>query len=258
MVFGIYNTTIVAFNVLLAVSYAISNALFPAFSALRTSNQDQSLSNAVRLGSRYVSFTVIPLALGLLATARLALTIFVGQAYVEGSEPLIILSGIFAFTVFGTALGLMLLALAETRLAPAITIVSVLVSLAAAFLLLPIWGMVGASVARGFAMIIGTVLTIIVLSRKMTLRLDVEAIIKSLIAGVTMAVAVMVLQIPIYSRFLLPICVLVGLIVYLVALSLLKAVRLEDVELIRGYLGDRLVFVANLISRILLSTSSRE
>jgi O-antigen/teichoic acid export membrane protein len=255
---GVYNTTIVAFGVLLAVSYAIGNALFPAYSAMQTPGQSQTLGNALRMASRYVSLAVVPLALGLLATARPALTLLVGEAYVEGSGPLMILSGIFAFTVFGSALGPMLLALAETRLVSAITIVAVVVSLAAAFLLLPIWGIVGASVARGFSMIIGTVLTIIVLRRKIGLRLDLEAITKSLIAGVTMASAVIVLQIPIYNKLLLPVYVFVGLVVYLVALRLLRAVRPEDIELIRGYLGNRLVLVTNLMSRILLSASARE
>jgi O-antigen/teichoic acid export membrane protein len=97
----------------------------------------------------------------------------------------------------------MLLALGETPAASAITFASVVTSLVLAFLLLPFWGVVGAAVARGFAMVLTTALTLIFLGRKIRLELDLEAIWKSLIAGGVMAVVVLGVQMFMYNRFLL-------------------------------------------------------
>ena len=91
--------------------------------------------------------TVTPLVFGLLATAKPALTLFVGQAYAGGAEPLMILCCASAITTVGVTLFPMLLALSETRWASAITAVSVALGVASAFLLLPVWGIIGASTA---------------------------------------------------------------------------------------------------------------
>lgn len=250
---GIYNAAIVAFGVLTSISGAMASALFPAYSALQAHDRNKILTDAVQRASRYVSFVAIPLAIGLLATSTPALSLFVGQAYVQGSEPLMILSGIFAVTVFGTvALSPVLLALEETRLASAITIISLILSLGAAFILLPIAGIIGASVSRGVTMILGTALTFLVVRKKMTLRLDLQAMGKSLVASTIMLAVVYAAQFLMYSKFLLPAYMFVGGVTYLAMLRLLKAVRREDIDLVRKYFGHRLAFVTELMSKILL------
>jgi len=250
---GIYNATITAFTVLLAISQAMSTTLFPAYSAIQASDHGVLRTKAVRLASRYVNLVVVPLAFGLMATAKPALTLFVGAAYVGGATSLMILSATFALTVFvSTALGPMLLALAETKVAAAITIISVGVSLVAAFLLMPMYGMIGAAAARGLTMIVAAILTVAVLSRKMKLQTDLEATGKSLFASALMAVVVAAIQIPLYNKLLLPVYVLVGLVVYVLMLRLLKAVKQHDIDLIRDYLGHRLDFATNTLSWILL------
>jgi O-antigen/teichoic acid export membrane protein len=206
----------------------------------------------MKTATRYVSFVVVPLALGLFATARPALTLFVGQPYVSGSIPLMILTLVFALTIIGTALSPMLLALGETAASSLISIGSVGLSLTVAFALVPLFGMVGAAVARGLSLIATTGLTILFLRRKLSLHLDLEAFSKSIIAGGTMAVVVMALQIWFHSRFLLLGCVLVGGVTYLVMLRLLKAAQPRDVDLINKYFGTRLAFIGSLLKTILL------
>ena len=250
---GVYNATITAFGVLGNVSGAMASTLLPAYSAMQSSNQRQTLSDAVRMASRYASIVATPLALGLVATAKPALTLFVGQIYVEGAEPLAIFAGAFAFTLVGTVLTPMLLALGETPKASAITAASVVVSLLAAFILLPLWGIVGAAVARGFAMILTTALTIIVLSKMLTLQLDLEAMWKSLVSGVVMAAVVFAAQIPWYSRFLLPVYAFVGALTYFACLRILRTLRPSDTELVRRYLGPRFRFLVDPVERYLVT-----
>jgi len=249
---GVYNATLTAFTVLVGIPGAMADTLFPAYSAMQSRSQHQALSQAVRMASRYVSLVGIPLALGLLATARPALTLFVGQAYVGGAEPLMILAGAFAFTLVGAILTPMLLALGETRVTSAITVASVVVSLVLASILLPFLGMVGAAIARALAMVIVTTFTLLALGRRLKLQLDVEAISKSLVAGIVMAAVVLMVEILFYNKFLLPVYALLGGIAYLGMLRLLRVAREEDIDLIRKYLGHRLAFAADFLQRILL------
>ncbi len=251
-ILGVYNATIIAFNVLVDTSGAIAGTLFPAYSAMQPVTGRETLRNSVRLASRYVTITVVPLALGLLATSKVAVRLFVGESYSEGSAALMVLAGTFALTQIATTLTPMLLALRETRVVSAITSISVVLGLLALLLLGPLWGIVGAAIARGIAMIVEMALTSFVTKRKLGSRLDFEAMTKSLFAGILMTIAVIAIQIPLQGKFWFPIYVLVGAITYLIALRLLKVVRRDDIDLMRNYLGIRLGWVSTIIGRILL------
>lgn len=251
---GVYSATLQAFNALNGISNAIASTLFPAYAALQNGKQRGSSSEAMRLASRYVYLAVVPLALGLFATAKPALSLFVGRTYVTGSYPLMILSSVFAFTVIGIVLGPMLLALAHTRVASTITAGSVILSITAALLLVPTWGMLGASTARAVGMITTTTLTILFLRKKLRLQLELGMMVKTLAAGVVMAAVVMVVQVPFYSQYLLPLYVVIGAVAYLTALRLLKAVKQEDIDLIGKYFGHRLRFGTTVLKWILLPT----
>jgi stage V sporulation protein B len=252
---GIYNATIVAFGVLTGITEAMTSTLLPAYSAMQGLRSRGTLTDALRATSRYVSFAAVPLAFGLLATARPALALLVGEAYAEGAGSLMILAGTYGLTLVGTVLSPMLVALGETRVVSAITVVPLAVSLVVALALLPIFGISGAAVARALSMILGTTLAIFVIARKLDLDLDLDAMGKSLVAGVTMAVIVFAAESVAYNKFLLPVYVILGLAAYLGGLRLLKAIRQDDIRLVRSYLGGRFVFGINLVSRILLSNS---
>jgi O-antigen/teichoic acid export membrane protein len=166
-----------------------------------------------------------------------------------------ILSGTLAITAIGIALSPMLLALAETRVASAIATGSVILSLTTAILLVPPWGMLGASVARGLAMITGTTLTFLFLKKRLRLNLDLVAMFKILVAGIIMAAVVVAVQIPIYSPRLLPLYIVIGGVVYLTALRVLKAVKQEDINFFGKYFGHKLRFVTSMLRWVLLPTS---
>lgn len=250
---GVYNATLVAFGVVAGISYSMNNMLFPAFSSIQGRVENISdMRNAIRMATRYSSFTLVPVAFGLLATAQPSLTLFVGQAYVGGYVPLMILCGAFAFTAFATVLGPVLLALEETILNAAITGVSVAIALVAGYVLLPILGIVGAATARAMATLVGAALTVLVLNQKHVLDFDTGAIVKALLSGAVMAVIVFLAQMIRYSRSLLPVYVTVGAIAYLLMLRLLKAVDSTDISLIRGFLGERFAVISRILSWILL------
>ena len=92
------------------------------------------------------------------------------------------------------------------------------------------------------------ILTLVILNRKKAISLDVEAIWKSFAAGLVMAAILVMTQMVIYSKLLLPMYVILGSITYLVILRILKTVRQHDVDLIGRYLGSRLRFVVRVLA----------
>jgi O-antigen/teichoic acid export membrane protein len=253
-ILGIYNAAVVAFGVLSAVAAATSNMLFPAYSSIQEKTEGrESMRGAVRLATRYVTFTLTPLGFGLLATAKPAITLLVGEAYVGGYLPLVIFSGAFAVTAFTTALGPVFLALEETKTSASIACVTTVTSLAAAYMLLPKWGIEGAAAARALAIILGAILAFLVLKRKIGLQLDFNMIAKTILSGATMAAALFVVQLARYSKFLLPLYVMVGGIVYIMMLRLLKTVDSSDLKLLNDFFGRRLSLFARILSWMLLA-----
>lgn len=253
---GVYNAAVTAFSALNGVSQSMNNALLPAYSELSGSSGLEGCRKATWLASRYASLVMVPLGLGLMATAEPALTLFVGQAYVSGTVPLMILSGVLGVTGFGIALGPMLVALSRTRSALFVTASSLLLALGSAYVFLPIFGIIGAAISRVVAMLASLGLTIVIVRRENAMRLDFETIWKSVVAGVVMAAVLVFAQMLIYSRILLPAYMVLGALVYLILLRMLKAVRKHDVDLIERYLGPRLGFLSKLLSLILVTGGS--
>jgi O-antigen/teichoic acid export membrane protein len=249
---GVYNAALTAAAVLGTVSGAFGNVLLPVYSNISGGRGLEACRRGTWLSSRYVSLVMVPLSFGLLATAKPALTLFVGQAYVGGTLPLMIFSLASALTAFGLVLAPLLTALAKTRPLMWITIASFVLGLASAYILLPFIGIVGAAVARGVEAVAYLTLTIYILERMQAFRVDVEMAWKSVVAGAVMAGALIAVQAVVYSRILLPIYIALGVIVYLILLRILNAVRKHDIELIDKYLGSRLGFVTRLLSVILI------
>jgi O-antigen/teichoic acid export membrane protein len=249
---GVYNAALYAYGAVTSLSGTFGNALLPVYSNIGTGSGLDRCRRATWLTSRYVSLVTVPVGFGLLATARPALTLFVGEAYVGGVVPLMVLSLAFVLTAFGLALSPMLTALAKTRAIMWITVFSVLFGIVSAYILLPFLGIVGASVGRGVATVASLGLTICVLKRMRALGVDFEMAWKSFVAGGGMAGVLIGVQMLIYSPILLPVYVVLAVIVYMLLLRVLNAVRKHDIELIERYLGRRLSIIARVLGVMLV------
>jgi O-antigen/teichoic acid export membrane protein len=250
---GIYSAAMTAFGVLAGVPSSIGTALLPAYSSLQGRRGARSLEGSIKTASRYICYIGTPLAFGLLATSKPALTLFVGEAYADGALPLMALSFFLAVTIISTSFSGVLVALEETTLSLKLTILSVAVGITSALLLLPPLDALGAALTRGLAMVVSLVATVASLKRKIKLTFDKEAFTKSLTASLTMALIVVLAQSLQYSKYLLPVYVLVGAATYLTMLRILHAIKPADIELIKQYLGPRFHFTINKLARYLIS-----
>jgi len=250
---GVYNVALTAFGVLAGIPGAISTALFPKYSEIHGREGTKAVENAIHTASRYVCYITMPLALGLLATATPAISLLAGEAYTTASQPLAILSLFFAASCVSAALSGLFLILEETVIASGLTIINVATGITLGALLLPTFGIVGASIARGIAMLLGLALSLWFLKKKINLTFDREALWKSFTAGLAMTGAVSLVQHVWYSKYLLPLYALTGGLTYLIMLRALQAATKTDIQLIQQYLGKRLEFLINPIGSFLLS-----
>jgi len=252
---GVYNVAVTAFGVMATIPVAISTALFPQYSELEGRDGMQSLKKAVRTASRYVCYAVVPLAVGLAATARPAISLFAGRAYETGAIPLAILSLFGAVTCIGAALSDIFSIAERTKVSALLTLIGVSISIFLGFLLVPSIGVLGAAILRGVAMVLGLVLMLAALKqmRLFAVGFDLEALWKSWVASSVMAVAVLGSQFLLYSKYFLPLYVLVGGAVYLIALRFLRALNTHDMNLVKAIVGKRFERMVDRVKPLLIS-----
>jgi len=253
---GVYGAAVTGFTAYNNLIGVLGSVLLPVFSGVHGVKGREALGDSVRTASRYVSIFAMPLAFVLLATARPALTLLVGGAYRSGAIPLAVLALGSIATIIALALVPVLIVLNETMLAALASIIPLCLSVAVAFISIPVLGILGASIARAFSMLLSLLLTWYFVRRKIVVKLDTQAILKSIVASVGMALVMEGLQLLYYSRFLLPVYLLVGLLAYLLGMRELKAVSTADIDLLRRMLGPRFSGICDLLSRLVVPYDS--
>ena len=251
---GVYGAAVTAFTAYNGLIGVFGSVLLPVFSGVHGVKGPEVLEDSIRTASRYVSIVAMPLAFALLATARPTLTLLVGQAYQNGVIPLAVLALGSIASIIALSLVPVLIVLNETTLAALASILPIPLSVAFAFISIPVLGIVGASIARALSMLLSLVLTWYFVRRKITVKLDSQAILKSLVASGAMAMVMEALQLFYYSRFLLPVYLLIGALAYLLAMRALKAMSTADIDLLQRTLGPRSSRMCDFLSRLVLST----
>jgi len=250
---AVYTIALQAFGVLAVIPMALGNTLFPYYSEQHGKDESQKIIAGVHGSSRYIALLYTPLALGLMATANHAITLFAGQAYAGGDVILTTLCLFGGLSGLVASFGGLLLVYSMTPTVLLINIASVVGSIVMLPVLLPSFGVMGMAVIKGIAMVISFVLTVIALHKRMPIRFDGEAVWKSWIAAIVMFVAVWFVERMHFSSYLLPLYIVVGGIMYAIALRLLRAVNEDDIELIRNLLGKRATVITDIVEKVLVS-----
>jgi O-antigen/teichoic acid export membrane protein len=250
---GVYGAAITGYSAYSGVIGVLGSVLLPVLSGVHGVNGREALVSGVERASRYVSIIAMPLAFGLMVLARPALTLLVGKVYEGGILPLAILAFASTASIISLALGPVLIVLNETLLAALASILPIPISVAVALLAIPTLGIVGASVARGLSMLLGLLFTWYFVKRKIPVKLDNATILKSILASVVMAAALEAMQLVYYNKFLLLVYMVVGLVVYLLAMRALKALNPADIDIVRKTLGTRFRGLCDLLERLVLS-----
>jgi lipopolysaccharide exporter len=262
---GIYYVAVRASVVPALFSSAIITALFPQLSELYTTQGVNSLRDAFRVAVRYAVLIGFPLILGVAVLAYPTIILLAGSEYAEAAVPLIIISFSAMAGAFSIAIGPILLTLERTKIASALSLISVSTTLLFSYIALVVlhFGMVGTAWARTLSAILMVSLNLYVVAHYVPISFDKEAIWKASAASAFMVLAIvgtdlirMIIS-PSSYRFLelrlhlLPVYIIIGALAYFVAIILLKALKKQDLELIEEYLPDKLKWVASWLQRLI-------
>ncbi len=234
---------------------AATNVLVPALSSYDTAEKRREM---LRNYTRYITLTAAPMGLGLAAVSPFLLRIF-GDAYVSAAPLMTVISFSIALTAITSVYSSILLV--EDR-AHDFTISSVAALgglVIVALLTVPKLGLFGIALGRSAMLFIMLGLVAIFVRRLGMLVLDSRAIIKSI--GASGLMAMLVYAALSYSTQALALGRLatvaatgvmapVGLMVYLLAMKLLRAFTKADVDFIETLLPDGLHWLAHLVRRL--------
>jgi len=252
---GSYNVAVTAYTLLNSLPSAISGTLFPFYSRFYpheyAAPKTSGLENAVRTASRYVSLFTIPLSVGMAATALPAVTLLAGGIYADAAVPLAVLSMFLAIACQVRALSQIFIVLGKPVTSALVTIASTIIPVMLGPVMILNMGTVGASLTRGLSLLIALLASILILRRLIRLEFDMKAYVHAWVASGVMAVVVVLAQLIYYNKYLLPVYVMIGGLIFILGLRMLRTINRDDAELVSEFLPRRFRFVSIIMERVL-------
>jgi O-antigen/teichoic acid export membrane protein len=234
---GIYSVAVRSLLALSVIWQPILVTIFPVISARFGLQNAQGVSNALKIASRYLSYTIIPSCVLLATVAPTALNVFYGPNYVSGAAALAILAISVILSALLSLLTTTLTAIGETNQVLEINLISALVTVTLLMGLVSTFDVVGAAITRLAVRALSLLLAAYMLGKHVNVQLDREALWKSAVASIIAMPFLLVLESAMTKSFpvvqVLAAEILAAGVVYLASLYALKALKGRDFELLR-------------------------
>jgi len=227
------------------ITFPVSNVLFPVFSKMSGSEGREGLEVAFRASVRYVSFLMLPAAVGVMAVSQPLIGVLFGGEYSLAPLFLILLSVGSLFCGLGSlSMGSLLSSQGETWTVFRIGLLTMVVGLPLSFILIPRFGVLGFIVNGLITQAVSTILYIFSVRRLFKFKMWVGQSVRTYVAAFTMGGLVWVtlivlrLWVGIYNDIiLLGAGCLVGFFSYLLLLPLIGAIERADLESLNDVFG---------------------
>lgn len=237
---GIYDLAVRGATTISIVWSSFSMTVFPMLSELYGRKGKKTVTPALKTSLRYLTFLILPACLGLAAISKTAMATLFGHVYTIGSLPLAILGLASVLIAFGMVFGSAIQALGETRVFIGIGAASILADAIVIFLAVPIFGVLGATMARVVLWAVYATTTLLALKRHIKVEFDMEALWKGTLASIIMVLPLLFLEVTYADRFPESLTLLfagteifVGIVVYGVSLIILRALHSRDFKLLK-------------------------
>jgi O-antigen/teichoic acid export membrane protein len=215
------------------IPYQLSLVLFPRFPALVGAGRTDELAGLHATAMRYLVLLGAPLAVGLAVTAPVLMRVLYGPAYDPAAAVLatLALGGLVAFAA-GASPAVLHATKQQDRLLSQ-GIVAAAVDIVLALALIPVAGALGAALASVAAQALGSVLAIRAAVRIAGARVPVRALARIGAAAAAMGVVAAFPVLTLGGVGGLAAAVLLGSVVYPIALRALHALSAEDLDRVR-------------------------
>lgn len=188
---GLYQPVmLLSTQVFLALITALSTYLFPRLTELYTSGHHEHAAREVNEGLRLVLAVVVPTVIAVVTFAPILLTLMFSQSFEAAARPLNIQMLGDVFRALGWIFGAVLLPLGMIRPWLWIGLATIVMQAAASLALLTSFGLEGAAAGYTVGWITGVVLTVWVVDRYTSFRVDRRSMVFSIAAVIATTAAV--------------------------------------------------------------------
>ena len=248
---GIYNFALVIAGAAPLLISPISNLLIPKLSSFFSLGNKMAFKYSIRMLLNIVSLIYIPSALGIAALSRPLLFIFAGRIYEEAYIPLIII--MFATSIFigSTVLTTGIASIRRTRIYILSSSLSLISNLLLSVILIPVFSIVGAAISYSSMNVVNFFIVYYYAKKFQIVDYDKKRIVKIWGASLIMFVSVFVFQTFIsYSMINIFLCILFGLMIYLIEIKMFKLINLEEIGYVLSVIPDKFSLTRQIIKNL--------
>jgi len=250
---GVYYLGLAGASILSPIAGSLAGAIFPTLSARFGGDDAQAFKDALRVCQRVLNLLVIPVGFALGAVAGTAVTVAYGGAYLEARLPFAILIASSIIPAYQVLMTTTLQAIGRTQPLMRITAAAAVTEVVLTVALVPPLNVTGSAIARLGMSIVAVVLTYVSVKGDWWPSMDRSSLGKSLIVSVLVGMILLVFDTLIASN--LPVTPLsrlvldgvIFLLVYAVALVILKPLLPEDIDLSSVALPSKLRGLLHLV-----------
>ncbi|MGQ9759086.1 MAG: oligosaccharide flippase family protein [Candidatus Methanomethylicaceae archaeon] len=250
-VLGLYSPATTAVLYVSYVSGSVASAIFPKASELFGKGDMSGIMKTTRMASRYSALIYSPLALGLAATSLPTIDMFAGSRYIGGAPALAIIAVASTILPLHNILYTYFASIGETVVFFISQAIAIVACALLAVLLVPVFGATGAGISRATLTLVYFIIMILYAKGEVRSLFDLRAFSVSALLSSIMALLVYLCVWISYSKYLLPVYILVGMILYILMLKAFKVIDTNDVNLLIAFVPSRLRGVASRFGRFL-------
>ena len=229
---GLYNAALPTANVLGYFSIALMAVLFPLSSELWTKGHKKQLVEGINTLYKYSFITIFPIALTMFSFPETILNILFGNTYIQASNVLRILSlGVILMTItrinFSAISGI-----GKPKINAKIILFGAGFNIVFNFILIPLYGIIGAAITTFFGYLLMMILSILKLKKLVKIYIPVKYWTKSLFLGLMFVSAIAYLKHLIVLNIYLEIILIFGIAgtIYLSLVFLLKLLTIKEIK----------------------------
>ncbi len=250
---GVFDLAIRAATSLGIIGAVLDVVVLPTFSESYGKYGKKDLSSMLVKALRYLGFMYFPAAFGLASISQTAMTVlYQARLASEGTVPLMVLAVFSILNAFTTILNSGLKSIGRTTDFVRISLSALAVDAIIVTVLSPVLDLYGAVIARATSIVVLFLLTLIVLRKELSFVIDREGLLKGVASGLFIVPPIVFIEysLSFSSIFVkLGVEVIVAIACYLFALLLFKALRKEDLNILRKIFPSRMVGIINMLER---------
>lgn len=228
---GLYQAAIPIASVLTLIITPISTVFLSSTANLWANKKKKELTELTSLIYTYIWVLVLPILLTITLYSKTILLLLFGDTYTESSAVLSILVFSFMFLSLSILLNQVLSVLGEAKNAAKAVIFISILNIIGNILLVNLYGMIGVAISTLISCGLLFILFMKLLSRKITIKIDYEKIIKTIFSSILFLLTIIIMKkiLDLNPYLEATICIVVAGSIYIITLIMQGMINLKKI-----------------------------